>query len=114
MRKLTARQVRDMQDQKKEFLLINVLPEEHFQREHIPGSVNVPVDEDRFLKRVEHLVKDRGTEVVVYCSDHSCKASSRAAEQLEEADFRNVSELAGGMREWEEAGLPVEGQAVGA
>jgi rhodanese-related sulfurtransferase len=48
-------------------LLIEVLPAEDYEDEHLPGAINIPLKElDR--ERVREL--DPGRPVVVYCYDY--------------------------------------------
>ena len=92
-------------------VIINVLDETQFKREHIPGSVNVPVSDQNFLKNVEKQVRGKDAPVVVHCSGPDCQASHKAGRQLEEAGFQNVYHFKGGMEEWKEAGRSVEAGA---
>lgn len=93
------------------FTLINVLSEEQFRKEHIEGSQNVPVVSPDFEKKVEWLTGARDKPLVVYCASAECTASKEAAEKLEKAGFEKVRAYEGGMKEWKEAGYPVEGSA---
>ncbi len=87
--------------------LINVLNADDFTREHIPGSVNIPVSHPGFVERVEQTVGDKGTRVVVYCASRECPASENAARKLEEAGFSNVMDFEEGMQGWKDAGRRV-------
>lgn len=80
--------------------VINVLDQEQFTEEHIPGSINVPVGAEGFETRVEQLVGDKGQRIIVYCASASCDASETAAERLEQAGFSHVLDFAGGMDDW--------------
>jgi rhodanese-related sulfurtransferase len=74
---------------------------------HLPGAVNLPavwIDE-RAGRRIPGL----DAQLVVYCESALCESSVRVAERLVELGYRNVLHYAGGMREWTEAGLPLEG-----
>lgn len=51
-------------------------------------------------------------EIVVYCSDAPCIASQTAYTMLKANGFTNVRLFAGGLREWEEAGYPLDREAV--
>ena len=46
--------------------LVEVLPEEEFQEEHLPGAINIPLKElgDRAFEL------DRSQPVIVYCHDY--------------------------------------------
>ncbi len=46
--------------------LVEVLPEEEFQEEHLPGAVNIPLKE--LGDRASEL--DRSRPVIVYCHDY--------------------------------------------
>jgi rhodanese-related sulfurtransferase len=47
--------------------------------------------------------------MLVYCYDPNCPASKYAYPLLTTNDFENVRRYVGGILDWEEAGLPVEG-----
>ncbi len=92
-----------------ETALINVLPEEAFLNEHIPGSINIPIGaEEDFVQRVESVVPSKSYHIIVYCSGPSCSASEKAAKELDKAGFTSVMRFAGGMKEWKEADEPIK------
>lgn len=84
----------------RDFVLINVLPQDSFIQEHIRTSVNVPVDEDNFTSRVEQIAGSKEREVVVYCASFDCDASTRAAEKLQQEGFTQVYDYEGGTKDW--------------
>lgn len=88
-----------------EFALVNVLSAEQFAEEHIPGSVNVPLDR---LEDEAPEMFDLDDEIVVYCASPSCQASPKAAQKLEAMGFENVVDYEGGLSDWKEGGLPTE------
>ena len=114
MKNLDTEQMKRMRDSDGNLVVINVLGEEPFRKEHIPGSVNVPVDSDDFESRVRQLAGGKDRSVVVYCASEDCTASPKAAKKLDQAGFSKVHDYEGGMKAWKEAGLPVEGQGAGA
>ena len=91
-------------DAGKEFKLVMTLSEWAFRAKHIPGSLNV----DNPAKAAELL--DPADDIVVYCSDENCPASKFAYHQLTTNGFNHVHRYAGGIADWEEAGLPLEGE----
>ena len=91
--------------------ILNVLPEDYFQKEHIKGSENISVQEEEFEKKVENKVGSKDKPIIVYCASLECPASKAAAEKLEQAGFTNVRAYEGGMQDWKEANYPVEGSA---
>jgi rhodanese-related sulfurtransferase len=86
-------------------LVVNVLAPPAYDIIHIKGSIPIPLSE---LKNGRWRELDKGKEIVVHCSSYSCDASREAADFLESKGF-NVRAYEGGIREWAEAGLPMEG-----
>jgi nucleoside-diphosphate-sugar epimerase/rhodanese-related sulfurtransferase len=113
MNTITATQLKRMIDGDEQFELINVLSEKDFQKEHIPGSINLPVDrKDLATQMDDRIAGDKAHKIVVYCASTQCDASSKAAQVLERAGFTDVQRYEGGMQEWKNAGHPVESGAV--
>ena len=80
----------------------NVLADDYFTGELIPGSRHVPVD--IVGREARRLGLDLDAEIVVYCSDLACPNSSTAAQKLADFGYRNVSEYATGLDTWKKAG----------
>jgi rhodanese-related sulfurtransferase len=47
--------------------ILEVLPEEEYAEEHLPGAINLPLKE---LNRETASRLDRGTPIVTYCWDY--------------------------------------------
>lgn len=106
METVTAEDLERMRENDDEFTLVDVLGEDHYNEMHIPGAVNIPLDQiasealDRFEK------DDR---IVVYCANTDCGASPKAAEKLEKLGFTNVADFEAGLQGWKDAGREVSG-----
>ncbi len=100
MKSITRDELNKLIEQRKDFVLINVLAPEHFNRQHIPASINIPVDSDDFVENVERIAGNKGRDVVVYCASFVCDASSQAAEKLDQAGFTKVYDYEGGSKDW--------------
>jgi rhodanese-related sulfurtransferase len=87
-------------------ILVEALPEEHYASSHLPGALNIPKDQVDGL--APRLVTDKNAEIVVYCANTECDASTQVAERLVELGYTNVSDFEAGKKGWLEAGLPVE------
>ncbi len=87
-----------------DFTLIHVLSREQFGKEHIPGSINIPLGD--IGKRKNEL--DMDEEIIVYCESFDCEASPKAAEKLEKFGFKNVIDYEGGIKDWKENGYSIE------
>jgi rhodanese-related sulfurtransferase len=108
MQILHTDEMRDLKERAGDVPIINVLPRSSHHKKHIPGSDNIPVDEEGFVEHVRDKVGGEDQPVVVYCASAQCDASPRAARKLEEAGFSHVIEYEDGIEGWERAGLPVE------
>lgn len=83
--------------------VLDVRPPEEFAAGHIPGAVNIPVEQ--LQRRLREL--PRGREVVAYCRGPFCLMSFEAVQLLRKKGLR-ARRLQDGMPEWRLAGLPVE------
>jgi len=92
-----------------EFVLVDVLPAENYEKEHIEGAISLPVDAVK-EKAVSLLPKDG--RIVVYCASASCLASTQAAQALIELGFTDVLDFKGGLREYKESNLPLAGNSI--
>ena len=83
--------------------VVNVLNPDYYKLGIIKDSKKIPLEE--LDKRLGEL--DKSQEVVTYCASYKCGASKEAAHKLAGLGF-NVRAYEGGIKEWKEAGLPVE------
>lgn len=86
----------------RDFVLINVLAPDEFNKQHIRTSINIPASDQRFTSEVEKVTGNKEREVVVYCANFDCPASTDAARKLDEAGFNNVYDYEGGTQDWME------------
>ncbi len=91
---------------KGDVVVLEALPQEYFEKEHLPGAKNLPLDD--LEASVARLVPDKDQAIVTYCSNDACGNSSVAATRLRALGYRNVRKYSGGKQDWIEAGLPVE------
>ena len=86
-----------------EFRLVMSLNEWAYRAKHIAGSehFNTPEELLSSLRPNE--------EIVVYCTSPDCHASVAMYWALLDAGYSNVRRYAGGLTDWEAAGLPLEG-----
>jgi len=88
MKSISAKELKKQMEEG-DVVVINVLPKAYFDKKHIPGSVNVPVDELENV--IGGTVEDQAKKIVVYCANLACQASPRAARKLEALGYTQVS-----------------------
>jgi rhodanese-related sulfurtransferase len=88
--------------------LVEVLPSDAYEREHLPGALSLPLGEFS-AAAVEASGLRRDEPVVVYCYDHECDLSARGAAWLEWLGFTEVYDYSASKTAWLGAGHPAEG-----
>lgn len=83
--------------------LLDVRPEDEFASGHLPGAINIPLDE--LGRRLAELPK--GAQIVAYCRGPYCALSFDAVTVLRGQGFA-VRRLDSGFPDWRAAGLAVE------
>ncbi|KTD14945.1 rhodanese-like domain-containing protein [Legionella israelensis] len=101
MQPITKHQLKKMNEvEHEDFVLINVLPQDDFNKKHIRTSINIPYTKDNFAQLVELVAGSKERKIVVYCASFECNASPQAAEKLDEAGFKQVYDYEGGTKDW--------------
>jgi rhodanese-related sulfurtransferase len=90
-------------DRGEEFKLIMALNRWAYDAKHIPGSVHF--DTPAAL----YDAIEPNDEVIVYCSNVDCLSSVALYRDLIARGYRNVRRYSGGLLDWEDAGLPLDG-----
>ena len=88
------------------FIVLEALPEAHYQQGHIPGARLFPMDRARELAPMVSGTRD--APIVVYCASETCKNSHEVAKLLGDVGYTDVSVYVGGKADWQSAGLPLE------
>lgn len=82
--------------------LIDVRTPEEFNEGHIANAVNINFLADDFEANVANLDKEKP--VMVYCK--SGGRSAKASARLKELGFKNITDLEGGISNWNSADKP--------
>jgi hydroxyacylglutathione hydrolase len=85
-----------------EVSVLDVRGQSEWEAGHLPGVLNIPVG--YLTERMDEIPRDRP--LVVHCQSGS--RSAIAASVLRANGFSNVSNLSGGIVDWQRSGLPVE------
>ena len=86
--------------------LVMALSRWAFDAKHIPGSLHYDDPNELYAALQED------DEIIVYCSNVDCLSSVALYRALVARGYRNVRRYAGGLLDWEGAGLELEGNAV--
>lgn len=83
--------------------LVDVRTPEEFAEGHLENAINIDITADDFDTKITALDKEKP--VMVYCKagGRSAKASSR----LNELGFKNISDLEGGIINWNSENKPI-------
>lgn len=77
-------------------VVIDVREPDSFEKSHVPGALNICVDE--LGERAASELPDFNREIICYCNGGS--RGPRGAEALEKLGYTNVRSLVGGLRAW--------------
>ena len=66
VRNISREELKEKMDRGEEFFLLDVLEEPYYRHSHLPGAINLPVDE---IERAPEMLTDKDAEIVVYCMD---------------------------------------------
>jgi rhodanese-related sulfurtransferase len=106
IRTISRDELRAKLDHGDDFRLIMALNRWAFDAKHIPGSLHFDTPEALYAA----IRPD--DDVVVYCSNVDCLASVAMYRDLVARGYRQVRRYAGGLLDWEDAGLPLEGRVA--
>lgn len=84
--------------------VVDVRSQEDFRKGHIVDALNVPLAEIKNNKAAT-LEKYKTSPIIIVCA--AGMTSSQAADLLVNQGYENVSNLKGGMGDWQAANLPV-------
>lgn len=93
----------EMKQRGESFRLVMALNQWAFEAKHIPGSEHFNSPEELYSSI------NKNEDVVVYCTSEDCHSSIAMYQALVERGYRKVRRYSGGLTDWENAGLPLEG-----
>lgn len=64
METIAREELKEKMDRRDEFALVDTLGAESYQQSHLPGAINLPLEE---VDRAEEVLPDKDAEIVVYC-----------------------------------------------
>ncbi len=103
---IDATTLRDWQTQKQAFVLLDTLPQNSYDRGHLPGAIHIVSDD--ILARATAVLPDQEAVIVVYCASATCQRAGLSVERLETLGYHHVHHFVGGRKAWTEAGYPLD------
>jgi rhodanese-related sulfurtransferase len=85
-------------------IVIDVCSPEEFAQGHVIGAKNLPLGD--LEAKLPQVAKNKATPVVMVCQVGA--RSARAAAIATKLGYQNVQSLAGGLKAWQAASMPVE------
>ena len=85
-------------------VVVDVCGADEFGAGHVTGARNIPLGE--FEKRLPEVVKNKTVPLILVCA--SGMRANRALATAKRLGYEKAQVLAGGMKAWKEANLPVE------
>lgn len=99
--------IKELLSSGKSVKFVDVRSKDSYEKEHIAGAISLPLDE--IEKKAEKILR-KDDAIVVYCGSLECQASNKATEKLLSIGFfKSLAEYAGGIKDYKEARLPLEG-----
>ncbi|GAB2584614.1 rhodanese-like domain-containing protein [Ramlibacter solisilvae] len=85
-------------------VVVDISEPEEFAQGHIGGARNVPLSQ--LEQRLPEVVKNKTLPVILVCATGA--RAGRAAATAKRLGYEKAQALAGGLKSWKEANLPVE------
>jgi polyisoprenoid-binding protein YceI/rhodanese-related sulfurtransferase len=89
----------------RQVIVIDALPPGYYDRQHLPGAINIVEADVARLAPVR--LPDKSATIVTYCSNAACNNSQAVANRLEALGYTNVYKYVDGIQDWVEAGYDV-------
>jgi rhodanese-related sulfurtransferase len=99
---VSPEQVRAWEEAGEPFVLIDARDAVQYEREHIPGAINVPYVDIRAGANLP----PKDSRIAIYCSDRDCPISRYAYETLRVLGYVNLYDMHEGIQGWKAAGYP--------
>ena len=89
--------------QNREAVIVDVREKHEYDESHIPNAIHL--SRGTIELDIEEKVADPNAVIITHCGGGG--RSALAAESLQKMGYKNVRSMAGGLKAWKAAGLPV-------
>ncbi len=105
MKTITREELQKLIEANKDVTIIEALPQEEFDKGHIPGAIRISKSEVDTL--APQLLPNKNAKIVVYCASLECNASTAVTGMLTSRGYIDVSDYKEGKADWIAANLPI-------
>jgi rhodanese-related sulfurtransferase len=89
--------------QNRDAVIVDVREKDEWDEEHIPHAIHL--SRGTIELDIEEKIPDPNTTIICHCGGGG--RSALAAESLQKMGYKNVRSMAGGLKAWKAAGLPL-------
>lgn len=105
VQEITYNQFITIRNSPEKYVLLDVLPQESYEKGHLKGAISFPVM--TITEETAAIMLSKDDRIIVYCGSFKCKASTNAAKKLADLGY-TVVDYKGGLKEWQEKGNVLE------
>ena len=102
IKQMDAKELNEKLNGSDEVVLVDVREQNEWDAGHIPGAIFIPLSS---FEEEHTKLENKDAEILLQC--RSGKRSMNAARILEENGYTNLTNVSGGILEWQEEGFPV-------
>ncbi|HAO93983.1 MAG: hypothetical protein A2X99_01615 [Deltaproteobacteria bacterium GWB2_55_19] len=106
---ISREDIKALIDRGERITLLGVLPPDEFEKEHIRGSINIPLPA---IERDSIRLLGKEDLIIIYDRDSRSLASAVAVDKLYTLAYRKTLRYQGGLEDWKKAGYCVEGRSI--
>ena len=105
VRDVTIQQTRDRLHDNPSLQLVDIREDSEWAAGHAEGAVHI--GKGVIERDIEEKIPDKNAEIILYCGGGF--RSVLAADAIQKMGYTNVASMAGGWRDWKDAGAPIAG-----
>ena len=91
---------------KSDVFVVDARTQEAFERFHLPGAINIPIDSTLGQLGNEIPRLRDAKEVIIYCQSEGCRWADTVGNQIVNRGITNVSIYRGGVNDWRQESAP--------
>lgn len=102
MKEISTKELKEMIDGKKQYILLDCRGIDYYNWEHLPGALNLRWK--YVFDRADKILPKKNALIITSCDGFTCHASLRCFANLKKAGYTNLVEYSGGIADWKANG----------